>query len=180
MNYITLLILAAEVVLMLLQLRDLMRTSNTPFYHPFTQAVVKLTNPLVNFLPFSGAHIKSFYCAGFILSVLVSLVFWGVLSLLILKGNAAVILLFGLLMPVKAFGYLFIGLLLAQALTSWLPSTRNISIYLGTITAPLAAPVQRIIPPIGVIDISLMVIMIVLFALNSLMAKLFGAFWLLL
>lgn len=172
--------MAAEALLILLQLRDLMRTSNTPFYHPFTQAVVKLSNPLINFLPFSGAHIKSFYCAGCILSVLLSLLFWGVLSFLILRGNAAVILIFGLLMPVKAFGYMFIGLLLAQALTSWLPSTRALSVYLGTITAPLVTPVQRIIPPIGVIDISLMVVMIALFALNSLFARLFGAFWLLL
>ena len=46
------------------------------------------------------------------------------------------------------------------------------------ITSPLVAPIQKIIPPIGMIDISLMLIMIALFALNGLMARMLGALWL--
>ena len=74
-----------------------------------------------------------------------------------------------LLMLLKTTGYLIIFLLLAQALTSWLPATRGWSFLFAQINAPIVAPVQRIIPPIGMIDISLMIVLIAIYALNSLM-----------
>ncbi|MDD6317770.1 MAG: YggT family protein, partial [Succinatimonas hippei] len=81
-------------------------------------------------------------------------------------------------MFIKSFGYLFLALLLVEAITSWLPSTRSVSYLCAQITSPLVGPIQKIIPPIGMIDISLMLIMIALFALNTLMVKLFGPLWL--
>ena len=68
-------------------------------------------------------------------------------------------------------------LLFAQALLSWLPSTRGWSFYFSQITSFITAPVQRIIPPIGMIDISLMIVLIALFALNRLFANIFGIMW---
>ena len=68
-------------------------------------------------------------------------------------------------------------LLIVQALTSWLHSTRSISILMYQITYPIVAPVQKVIPPIGMIDISLMIIIFVLYAVNGLCYKLFGVYW---
>ena len=87
------------------------------------------------------------------------------------------IILIAVLMTVKAFGYLVLCLLLVQALTSWLPATRGLSFTLGQLTYPLVSPVQKIIPPIGMIDISLMIIMIAIFALNRLGYSWFGMLW---
>jgi YggT family protein len=47
----------------------------------------------------------------------------------------------------------------------------------GQLTYPIVAPVQKIIPPIGMIDISLMIVMIAIFALNRLAYSIFGLYW---
>lgn len=175
-------LMAAEAVIMLFQLRSLLQSSSADYYHPFTQGVIRLTNPVMNILPFKNVHLGSFFVAGFIVSFVVAAAFWIIIYLAAWTGQLSIIyiLLIALLMTLKSFGYLLLGLLLVQAITSWLPATRNVSYLCYQITAPIVAPVQKIIPPIGMIDISLMIVMIVLFALNRLFASWFGIFWMML
>ena len=164
------LIMFATAVVMLFELRALMQSSSIDYYHPFTQAVVKLTEPLLGRLPFRNIHFKGFYYCGFIVSFVIAVVFFTVLVSL----SSFDILL---ILTVKSFGYLLIFLLLAQALTSWLPNTRYLSMTFAQITYPIVSPVQKLIPPIGMIDLSLMIVMIALFALNTMFGKLFGILW---
>ena len=105
-------------------------------------------------------------------SFVIALICVSILVVTILQFDIRLVLLFTTIITVKTFGYLIIILLLAQALTSWLPSTRQWSIFFSQITYPIVAPVQKIIPPIGMIDISLMIVMLGLFALDSLFARL--------
>lgn len=58
------LIMFATAVVMLFELRALMQSSSIDYYHPFTQAVVKLTEPLLGRLPFRNIHFKGFYYCG--------------------------------------------------------------------------------------------------------------------
>ncbi|MSQ30807.1 MAG: YggT family protein [Dehalococcoidia bacterium] len=65
-------------------------------------------------------------------------------------------------------GYLiqFIGFaIFARSLLSWFPIDRNGPVVqaLVAITDPVLDPLRRVIPPIGMIDISPMIAMIVLF-----------------
>ena len=171
-----LLLIAAEALVMLFELRFLLQSASADYYHPFTQAVLKLTNPLVNLPALRSLHIKSWYIGGAVVGFIISFAFWLILGTYInlpLQFSLTV----GALMPFKVFGYLLFMLLIIQALTSWLPSTRSLSCLMYQITAPITAPVQRIIPPIGMIDISLMVIILVLYAVNSLCYRVFGIFW---
>ena len=170
-------ILLIEAVMALFMLRFLMQSSSADYYHPFTQMVLKLTNFAVNIPVIRNFRVGQLYLAGLFMAYVVSLVFW------LIFGPANLIpipycLLISFLMFVKTFGYLILILLLVQALCSWLEATRHVSIYIGQITYVIVAPVQRIIPPIGMIDISLMVIMIVLILLNSLIGRMFGVWWL--
>ena len=172
----SLLIIVVETFVMLFELRFLLQSSSADYYHPFTQAILKLTNPIINIPFIRGMHLRNYYVGGLVVAFIISLVFW------IAFGSTIGIpvnlnLLIGILMPVKVFGYLLFMLLIIQALTSWLPSTRNISYLMYQITAPITAPVQKIIPPIGMIDISLMVVILVLYAINSLFYKIFGIIW---
>ena len=64
------LIMFATAVVMLFELRALMQSSSIDYYHPFTQAVVKLTEPLLGRLPIRNIHFKGFYYCGFIVSFL--------------------------------------------------------------------------------------------------------------
>lgn len=78
---------------------------------------------------------------------------------------------------IKTFGYLIIAILIAQALTSWLPSTRQMSVLLSTLTEFFVRPVQKVIPPIGMIDISLMVVILAIYAIEYILHLVFGILW---
>lgn len=161
----------ATALVMLFQFRALLQSSSADYYHPITQAVTKLTNPLVNVSLWRNMRLGSFFMAGMIVSLLLSIAIWLISAVLLV--NMPIFLAFcgALILWVKSFGYLLIVLLLVQALCSWLPATRSLSYLLGQATSPITAPVQRIIPPIGMIDISLMIVLFALYALNALILK---------
>jgi YggT family protein len=135
-----------------------------------------ILKPLLGRLPIRNIHFKGFYYCGFIVSFVIAVVFFTVLVSLS-SFDILLIALFSIILTIKSFGYLLIFLLLAQALTSWLPNTRYLSMTFAQITYPIVSPVQKLIPPIGMIDLSLMIVMIALFALNTMFGKLFGILW---
>ncbi len=58
---------------------------------------------------------------------------------------------------------LYILLMLAYAVVSWVPSLRGRwSDYLAMVVEPVLVPVRRIIPPLGGFDLSFIVVFIVL------------------
>ncbi|HWT05525.1 MAG TPA: YggT family protein [Xanthomonadales bacterium] len=62
----------------------------------------------------------------------------------------------------KIFG-LYLLLMLVYAVVSWVPSLRGRwSEYLAMVIEPVLAPVRRIIPPLGGLDLSFIVVIIVL------------------
>jgi len=174
---INFLIMLGEALVILFELRSLMQTSSIDYYNPATQTVIKLTEPLIKFLPFRNNSVFGFYYCGFIVAFVIAVIFWVLFSMFFGQISLTYSILLGFLMTIKSFGYLVLVLLLAQALTSWLPSTRQLSLTLGQLTYPLVAPVQKIIPPIGMIDISLMIVMLVIFGLNRLAYSVFGVLW---
>lgn len=62
-------------------------------------------------------------------------------------------------------------LLVARALTSWFPNLRQHQIVqlLYDITDPIIEPLRRLIPPIGMLDLSVMIAVIGLFTLSNLL-----------
>lgn len=179
MNSINLFIMVAEALSMLFIFRSLLQSSSADYYHQITQAVLKLTNFVVNLPAIRNFRYKSFSFAGCFVAFIISLVFWLVIGPVLFKGSVpfATLILLSVLMFIKAFGYLILMLLIVQALCSWLESTRALSYYISTITSFMVAPVQKIIPPIGMIDISLMIVVLVIFFANNLLGSLFGVLW---
>jgi YggT family protein len=58
---------------------------------------------------------------------------------------------------------LYILLMLVYALISWVPSLRGRwTEYVAMLVEPVLAPVRRIIPPIGGLDLSFLVVIIVI------------------
>ena len=168
--FFTLLYVVTALV-MLFQLRSLVQSSSADYYNKLVQGLVTLTNPLVNIPVWRTMRMGSFFIAGMVVALIISAVFWVLSALFLLQMPIFYSLIATIFLFIKALGYLVIGLLLAQALTSWLPATRELSYLFGEVTRPIVAPVQRIIPPIGMIDISLMIVLIALYALNGLMYK---------
>lgn len=90
-------------------------------------------------------------------------------------------LLFGLIALVKAVGYLIFWVMIIRALMSWISQGRSpVDYLLLQLTEPLMAPIRRILPAMGGIDFSAMVVILILYLLNFLGMDLFGAMWVML
>lgn len=172
-------------LVIIFELRSLLQNSNADFYHPFTQAVVKITNPLVTLPAVRNIKFGRYNVAGFVVAAVIAFAFWVPVSFMMVGLSP----LYGIIMSVfaliKGFGYMIIFLMLAQALTSWLPSTQHWSMMFAQLTWPFISPIRRIIPPIGMIDISLMIFLFLLWALNGVFTKvlfsidhIIGSLWL--
>ncbi len=75
---------------------------------------------------------------------------------------------------INGVGFLILVLawaIFARAILSWFPIDRNGPIFqlLDAITEPVLEPLRRVIPPIGMIDISPMVAILVLFAVGEIL-----------
>ena len=73
------------------------------------------------------------------------------------------ILIVGYIVQLLAFA------IFARAILSWFPIDRNGPIFqfLNSVTDPVLEPLRKIIPPIGMIDITPMVAMLLLFFIAS-------------
>ena len=63
-------------------------------------------------------------------------------------------------------------LLIARALFSWFDPGMNSTVgkFLRDVTEPIVAPVRQVIPPMGMLDLSIMVTMLLLIVLRQLIA----------
>ena len=78
-------------------------------------------------------------------------------------------------------GYLVFWVIIIRSIMSWISQGRSPMDYvLLQLTEPLMAPVRRIIPAMGGLDFSAMVVILVLYMLNYLGMDLLGQLWFLL
>jgi YggT family protein len=79
----------------------------------------------------------------------------------------ALLLIIGYLVQFLAFA------IFARAILTWFPIDRNGPVFqaLDAITSPVLDPLRRVIPPIGMIDITPMVAMITLFIVASILMQ---------
>jgi len=90
-------------------------------------------------------------------------------------------LLVGLLSLVKSAGYLVFWVIIVRSLMSWISQGRGpVDYLLVQLTEPMMAPIRRILPAMGGIDFSAMIVILVLYALNFLGMDLFPGLWYLL
>ena len=77
-------------------------------------------------------------------------------------------------LPIHLIGYLieFLGFaIFARAIITWFPIDRDGPIVrsLNAVTDPILDPLRRVIPPIGMIDLTPMIAIIVLFTIGSIL-----------
>ena len=70
---------------------------------------------------------------------------------------------------VQIFVNLLIFAIFARSLLTWFPIDRNGPVFqaLDALTEPILMPLRRVIPPIGMIDITPMAAIILLFVVSS-------------
>jgi YggT family protein len=147
--------------LMVVLLRLWLQSARADFYNPLSQFVVKATNPplipLRRFIPSIGA----LDTASLVLALLVAVA--KLLTLQLLAGSISVQLtLVGALTLFisEAFNLIF-WVVIIRAIMSWFSQGRNpMEHLLSQLTEPLLSPIRKIIPPMGGLDLSVLVLLV--------------------
>ena len=145
----------------LLLLRFFMQAFRAPFNNQFGAFVVKLTNwaviPLRKVLPPVFGLDSASLLAAYLLQVLILL---AVVSLhagpgtLAPSSTAILMVTRGLLATLRLCVYLFIGLLIVQAVVSWFSPHSPLYRPIYQMTYPVLQPLRKIIPPVSGIDLT--------------------------
>ncbi|MGL5408629.1 MAG: YggT family protein, partial [Shewanella sp.] len=86
--------------------------------------------------------------------------------------NILLFLVFAVVSVVKQAGVLLFWMLIIRAILSWFNQGYNpIVMIMDQLTEPFLAPVRRIIPPIGGLDLSVMLVIIAMNFINMLLAQ---------
>ena len=172
-----------DLYVMVLLLRIWMQWARSDFYNPLSQFIVKLTQPVVAPLRRILPPLGPIDSASLLLAFILMTVKYPLL-LLIQSGSLSLSpynLLFGLISVVKSAGYLVFWVIIIRSIMSWISQGRSPMDYvLYQLTEPMMAPIRRIIPAMGGLDFSAMVVILVLYLLNYLGIDLFGQLWFLL
>jgi YggT family protein len=157
---------ALSLYLLVMLLRFLFHFARADFYNPISQFVVRSTNPLVRparrLIPAFGRFDGAALVLALVLQAL------GIILLLLINGAGlvgptlivawSVIGVLGLLVNIYFFA------LLAMIIISWVaPASRHPALLLlFQITEPVMAPVRRLLPPMGGLDFSPILVFILI------------------
>lgn len=145
--------------------RILLQGFRAPFYHPVSQSWFKLTNPV--FMPLQKVIpvVRGWHFGGVVLLYLLGLLHAYSLSLVFNAPLALTgLLIAGLGMTLDFVLMSLFWLILVYVIVSWVAadSRSPMKEFVGFIARPICAPFRRLIPPIGMLDLSSMVVLLLI------------------
>jgi YggT family protein len=157
---------AVSLYLLVMLLRFLLHLVRADFYNPISQFIVRATNPLLRptrkLFPVLG-RIDS---AALVLAL--ALQFLGIAVLLFLNGiglpNPMLVLAWSAIGVLGLVINIYFFALLAMIILSWVaPGSHHPAVHLiYQITEPVMAPVRRVLPPLGGLDFSPILVFILI------------------
>ncbi len=167
---------ALTLYLVAMLLRFLLQLARADFYNPISQFLVKATNPLLLPLRRIIPGYAGLDLASLLLAVVLQLL--GIILLVLLLGAAlppvGLLLLWSVLGVAGLLVNIYFFALIAMIIISWIaPGSQNPAVHLVyQITEPVMAPFRKVLPPMGGIDFSpillFVLINVVLIALRHL------------
>ena len=158
--------------LMVVLLRFWLQLSKADFYNPMSQFVVKATHPIIGPMRRVIPSIGAIDVATLVLALIVAMGKYLALSLL-LGGNINPIgmIIIGALSVLKEFLTLVFWVLILRAILSWVSQGSSpVEYVLQQLTEPFLAPIRHILPPMGGLDLSVLVAIIGLKFIELLLA----------
>jgi len=146
---------------LLLGVRFIMQLFRADYYNPLAQFVVKVTDPVLKPVRRVVPSIKTYDTSSLLLafaSAFIGLQIFSYGTLFLLAFVEVIHLLFNI----------FIYAMIIQAILSWFPnpSTDSIRNLLSGITEPILRPIRKHVPPIGGLDLSILIGIVALIALR--------------
>ena len=150
--------------LMVVILRLWLQMVQADFYNPLSQFVVKATHPIVGPLRRVIPSIGRFDTATFVLAVAVCALKLITLGLMFGGSlNPVGIAILSLIGVVKETLSLMFWVLLLRAILSWVSQGQSpVDYVLYQLTEPFLAPIRKVIPPLGGLDLSVLIAIIAL------------------
>lgn len=152
--------------LIIVMLRFIMQLVRADFYNPISQFVFKATQPIVGSLQTILKPIGRFDPASLTLAIAIQIA--GIVLLLMLNNvatpNPVTLFLWGFVGALGLLIKIYFYALLATIILSWIsPGGSNPAAYLlHQITEPVMAPIRSLLPPMGGLDFSPIVVFILI------------------
>lgn len=154
-------------------LRLILQWVRADYYNPISQFVVKVTQPLLKPLRRHIPALGRFDTASLVLALLVQLV--GLLALGLLQGALippiGALLVLSLMSLVELTLDLYVGIILGSALASWVTaySRSPLVTLLDALAEPVLQPARRILPDLGGLDLSPLLVLMAIEVLRMLL-----------
>ena len=164
--------------IMAVLIRFLLQLVRADFYNPISQAIVKATSPLLNPIRKIIPGYAGVDMASLVLALILQIILLYVLLLMGGYSLAAIpfpsILISSLIKLGIEFLNIYMFSLIIIAIASWVaPNSYNPGLMLLLqITEPLTSRIRKVIPPLGGLDFSLMVLVIIIITLKNFLGAL--------
>lgn len=165
--------------LVIVILRFLLQLVRADFYNPVSQAIVKITMPLLKPLRKIIPGVLGIDMASVVLILLVQLVASMVLCLIVgvtgLIANPFMLIAWGFVGALTIISTIFFWCMIISIIGSFIApfSHHPLLVLANQIINPLAAPIRKVLPPLGgVIDISPIIILLGLKVVDMLIIRL--------
>ena len=164
-----------QLYLLLLLMRFWLPVLRANFQNPIAQGVLRYTSPAVvpvrRFVPSVGSIDTATVLVALLIQILLMFVI-----MLIDQGGAAVRVMAGSFPQVIVNAFLglasmsvtlfLVAIIIRVILSFFQRHYGPITLMLNEMTEPLMRPIRRIVPPLGIIDLSAYIVLVLLIALN--------------
>lgn len=173
----TLVVSIINIYLMVIVIRIWLQLARADFYNPFSQFVVKATQPVVGplrrFIPSIGKLDTASVVFAIIVSIIKVLVYHGMLT-----GSLpplVPLIMVSLMGLIKSVLWLIFWIMVIKAILSWVSQGNNpMELVIAQLTEPLLTPIRKILPPMGGLDLSVLVFLLLLQFVINLLTGIFG------
>ncbi|WP_298452885.1 YggT family protein [uncultured Marinobacter sp.] len=165
---ITILLIASTFYMTIILLRFLLQLARADFYNPISQFAVKATNPLLRPMRRIIPGWGGIDGAALVLAVLIQAVVF-FLILVALNGgipsiNPLILLVWGVIAVLELIVKIYFWSVIAVVVVSWIaPGSSHPAIQLvAQITEPVMRPVRNLMPSMGGLDLSPIIVFLIL------------------
>ncbi|MBF57057.1 YggT family protein [Halomonas sp. FeN2] len=162
-----------NIYLFLLMLRFLLQASRADYYNPLSQSVVKITQPVVGLFqgflgPVAGRFDLATLAAGFVLKVVSIIAIFMVIG--VGMPPIAGLLIAGVAALANAILKIYFFALIVMIILSWVAPNASHpgALLVMQLVEPIMAPVRKVIPALGMIDLSPIVVFIAINLIDGL------------
>lgn len=170
----------ADFFVLLLLARLYLQVAKVSFRHPMAHFVLSMTNwivlPLRRIIPAAGRFDSTSFLLAWLVAFLMHVLLLTITPwpfILASPLSVLALLMVALLELVKMSLYLLFAAVIGQALMSWISPYNPLMPVLNALTTPFLRPLRRFIPPIGGVDITpLVLILLIQLLLNVFLIQL--------